>query len=125
MTSKEKKALEDIKVLPDYRQFKSLEDLRGLVTKRNRDKAKETELKADLLKIETRRKEVDAEIGALLSVEELKSVRVMKSRVTVVDGVSAKLSKTKLVELGVGADVIKKATTTTQYSFVKVTEIKE
>ncbi|MEE8608606.1 MAG: hypothetical protein V3S55_13445 [Nitrospiraceae bacterium] len=80
-------------------------------------------LNAKMAKMEAERKEIDNTIGGLLEVNDLKSVMVGdKLTVTLCQGTSTHLSKTKLLELGVLLDTIEQATKRTFYPYVQIRE---
>lgn len=130
MTRKEKettavKDAEDLKVLPNYKSFKALEDVRPLVNRLVGLNGEKRALEAQVAAINVKRKDIEADIGAAMVESDLHSVRVVNNRVTLVQGERESISKLKLLELGVLAKVITKATKISSYSFIKVTEIKE
>ena len=80
-------------------------------------------LKAQMAKLEAEKREIDDTIGGLLEVNDLKSVMVGdRLTVTLCQGTSTHLSKTKLLELGVLLDTIEQATKRTHYPYVQVRE---
>lgn len=130
MTRKEKettavKDAEDLKVLPNYKSFKALEDVRPLVSRLVVLNGEKRALEAQVAQLNLKRKDIEADIGAAMVESDLHSVRVVNNRVTLVQGEKETVSKIRLLELGVEAKIIKKATKISSYSFIKVTEIKE
>ena len=119
------KDAEDLKVLPNYKSFKALEDIRPLVNRLVSLNGEKRVLEAQVAQLNLKRKDIEAEIGAGMVESDLHSVRVVNNRVTLVQGERESISKIKLLELGVLAKVITKATKVSSYSFVKITEIKE
>lgn len=70
-------------------------------------------------------KELNAEIGTMLTVAGVDKVMSDDLTVSMVAGKSSHLSKTRLLELGVSPDTIASATKETRYSSLRVTQRKE
>jgi hypothetical protein len=70
-------------------------------------------------------KQLNAEIGTMLTVAGVDKVMSDDLTVSMVAGKSSHLSKTKLLELGVGPDTIAAATKETKYSSLRITQRKE
>jgi len=65
---------------------------------------------------------LNVEIGIMLIEAGEESVQTDHYKVTVAEGQNVSISKEKLLELGVPADVIMQATRTTPYTYLVVTE---
>jgi hypothetical protein len=74
---------------------------------------------------EAEAKRLNAELQLMWADVETKTVMDEGARVTLVQSSSSTINKERLLELGVLATVIKEATKTTNYSFVKITEGKQ
>jgi len=100
--------------VPDYGNFFGAEFAKG---------ARRRQFVKHLIdKLTEEKKELDATIGGLMEVNDLKSVMVGDNTVTLCQGTSTHLSKTRLMELGVLADVIEQATKRTHYPYVQIRE---
>lgn len=100
---------------PSYDQFFGIEFAKQV-------KRRQT-LKAQMAKLEAEKKEIDNTIGGLLETNDLKSVMVGdKLTVTLCQGTSVHLSKTRLLELGVLLETIEEATKRTHYPYVQIRE---
>jgi hypothetical protein len=71
---------------------------------------------------EAEAKKLNADLQLMWADVEAKTVMDEGARVTLVQSCNTHISKERLLELGVLATVIKEATKTMNYSFVKVTE---
>lgn len=72
--------------------------------------------------LEKRKKDLAADGSKLLIKAGVKSVMVGELRTTVLEGVSKRISGSALYKLGVSEKVIEKATTSTPWTSLKVTE---
>ena len=70
-------------------------------------------------------KQLNAEIGTMMTVAGVDKVVSDDLTVSMVAGKSSHLSKTKLLELGVSPDTISSATKETKYSSLRITQRKE
>lgn len=93
-------------------------DFDDKVSQRHNISSKIKELDATL-------KQLNAEIGTMLTVAGVKKVLSDDLVVSMVDSKSVSLSKTKLLELGVSPDTIASATQETRYSSLRITPMKK
>jgi len=82
-------------------------------------------ISAKIKELDLTLKQLNAEIGTMLTVAGVDKVLSDDLTVSMVAGKSSHLSKTKLLELGVGPDTIAAATKETKYSSVRITQRKE
>jgi len=102
--------------VPDYTVVKGMSrtGIEGIV-------AEYLEVKAKIETLEKRKHELSANGVKILVKAGVKSVMVNGVRTTVKDGVSAHISRTELIKLGVSEKVVEKATKRTQYSTLLAT----
>ncbi len=82
-------------------------------------------ISAKIKELDSTLKQLNAEIGTMLTVAGVDKVISDDLTVSMVAGKSSHLSKTKLLELGVGPDTIAAATKETKYSSLRITQRKE
>lgn len=87
--------------------------------------SKRQQLKLQIDALQAEMKELNEEIGSALEAAGKKTVLAGDWRVTVADGVHRSIDKVKLLELGVSAQTILKATKESHYSTVTITEVKQ
>ena len=83
------------------------------------------EIKAQKDELEQELKALNEEIGSLMMATGNKSVICDDYRVTITEGMNRSISKEKLLELGVSATLILKASKETPYNTVTITPIKD
>lgn len=126
MTNKQVAAAEEMGLLIDYKEIKQLRDVKPAVTRLLKMQGERKELEADLAVMKKRESGVKDEIEAAMMAADVESFRCGNRRVTRVEQTRTKLDKEKLLKLGVGVALIKKATViTSQYSYLKLSEIKD
>ena len=126
MTNKQISDAEEMGVLVSYKEIKELKDVKPAVTRLLKMQGERKELEADLAVMKKRESGVKDEIEAAMMAADVESFRCGDRRVTRVEQVRTKLDKEKLLKLGVTVAELKKATVvTSQYSYLKLTEIKE
>jgi hypothetical protein len=106
--------------IPYYDNYTYLRDndFNDLTHQRFNISAKIKELSATLA-------QVNAEIGTMMTVAGVDKVACDELTVSMVAGKSSHLSKTKLLEMGVGPDTIAAATKETVYTTVRIVESKK
>lgn len=126
MTSKQIEDAEAIGVLVDYKDVKQLRDVKPAVTRLLKLQGERKELEADVAVVKKRESGIKDEIEAAMMAAEVDSFGCGSRRITRVEQVRYKLDKARLLKLGVAADVIRKAEVkTAEYSYLKISEIKE
>lgn len=106
------------KEIPDFREAGLNGHFANKVARRQEIKARITELQADLAEVNVALQDAMVDAGQ-------KNVRAGNFTITLVEGQSTSISKERLLEQGVPAKVIEKATKVTEYVTVQVTERKE
>lgn len=107
--------------IPDFKEVGLNGKFANLALKRFKLSQEKKVIEEDIKEINSR---IEGEISGL-GVDGLKSVRVDDLRITVVNGSSSTISAERLLELGVPADKILKATKRTEYVTVQVTQTRE
>ena len=102
--------------IPDYKIIRGLEKSKlPVVARRLRD------IDDEISALKETKKQLSDQGVTILLKAGVKSVMVGDLRVTRADGMSAQISKTRLMELGVEIGLIEKATSRTPYTYLKVT----
>lgn len=81
-------------------------------------------ISAKIKELDSTLKQLNAEIGTMLTVAGVDKVVSDDLTVSMVAGKSVRLSKTKLLELGVSPDTIANATEETKYTSVRIIQAK-
>lgn len=108
---------------PDAPQYDQIVGLRK--TKIEEIAVRIAEIANEMKALKDEKDNLNAAGASILLKHKIRTVMVGELRVTQYDGVNRNLSRTKLVENGVGVDVIEKSYNETPYSTLKVTAKKE
>jgi hypothetical protein len=91
-----------------------------LLTKLTTQLDRRTEITTLIKELEAEKKAIDAAMGTFAT-DAGGAIETDRYKVTMVNGMSTKLDKAKLLELGVRPTVIEKATVSTPFTYPKIT----
>jgi hypothetical protein len=83
------------------------------------------EVQQEMASLEKEKRDLNDEISPLMNAYEVKSIDMGYFTATYVEGCSAHISKTALLDHGVGPDVIEECTSRTEFTTIQVRKKKE